>query len=137
VIFGGAGDPTQRKLLPALCNLHLDGLLPPRIAVVATSRAVHRQAYRALRAGMQRFSRRPWMTPNGRRSPVSFLRHPRPQRPQAFPRLGARLDTIEHERGLPGNRVYYLAVPSNFQDHGGTARAGAFVGPPDRTPTLE
>ena len=25
--------------------------------------------------------------------------------------LGARLDTIEHERSLPGNRIYYLAVP--------------------------
>ena len=25
--------------------------------------------------------------------------------------LGARLDIIEHERGLTGNRIYYLAVP--------------------------
>ena len=28
VIFGGSGDLTHRKLLPALYNLHLDGLLP-------------------------------------------------------------------------------------------------------------
>ncbi|MGH9808566.1 MAG: glucose-6-phosphate dehydrogenase, partial [Terriglobia bacterium] len=34
VIFGGAGDLAHRKLLPALYNLHLDGLLPPRFAVV-------------------------------------------------------------------------------------------------------
>ena len=27
----------------------------------------------------------------------------------AFAALGSRLDTIEHERGLPGNRIYYLA----------------------------
>ena len=32
VIFGGAGDLAHRKLLPALYNLHLDGLLPPRRA---------------------------------------------------------------------------------------------------------
>ena len=25
---------------------------------------------------------------------------------------GARLDIIEHERGLPGNRVYYMAIPA-------------------------
>jgi glucose-6-phosphate 1-dehydrogenase len=31
--------------------------------------------------------------------------------PGAFPSLGAKLDTVEHERGLPGNRIYYLATP--------------------------
>jgi glucose-6-phosphate 1-dehydrogenase len=31
--------------------------------------------------------------------------------PQGMPTLGARLDTIEHQRKLPGNRLYYLAVP--------------------------
>jgi len=34
VIFGGAGDLTHRKLLPALYNLHVDRLLPPRFAVL-------------------------------------------------------------------------------------------------------
>src|SRR5262249_9756265 len=28
-----------------------------------------------------------------------------------FGPLGARLDIIEHERNLPGNRIYYLAIP--------------------------
>ena len=32
----------------------------------------------------------------------------------AFAALGSRLDTIEHERGLPGNRIYYLAVPPSM-----------------------
>ena len=38
VIFGGAGDLAHRKLLPALYNLHLDGLLPRRFAVVGVGR---------------------------------------------------------------------------------------------------
>src|SRR5947209_20268087 len=38
VIFGGAGDLAHRKLLPALYNLHLDGLLPPRTAIVGVGR---------------------------------------------------------------------------------------------------
>ena len=38
VIFGGAGDLAHRKLLPALYNLSLDGLLPPRFAIVGVGR---------------------------------------------------------------------------------------------------
>ena len=34
VIFGGAGDLTHRKLLPALYNLFVDGLLPEHVVVV-------------------------------------------------------------------------------------------------------
>ena len=33
VIFGAAGDLARRKLLPALYNLALDGLLPASFAV--------------------------------------------------------------------------------------------------------
>ena len=32
----------------------------------------------------------------------------------AFASLGSRLDVIEHERGVPGNRIYYLAVPPSM-----------------------
>jgi glucose-6-phosphate 1-dehydrogenase len=32
VIFGAAGDLTKRKLIPALCNLAKDRLLPPQFA---------------------------------------------------------------------------------------------------------
>ena len=38
VIFGGSGDLTRRKLLPALYNLGLDGLLPSNYAVVGIGR---------------------------------------------------------------------------------------------------
>ncbi len=138
VIFGGAGDLTQRKLLPALYNLHLDGLLPPRIAVVATGRnAFTDEAYRAFaREAVQRFSRRPideaqWPAFAG----VLFFVTLDLVDPQAFPKLGARLDTIEHERGLPGNRVYYLAVPSNlFTTTVEQLARARFVGPPDTGP---
>ena len=51
VIFGGAGDLAHRKLLPALYNLHVDGLLPPRFAVVGVGRR------RPDRRGLPRASR--------------------------------------------------------------------------------
>ena len=138
VIFGGAGDLTRRKLLPALYNLHLDGLLPPRIAVVAAGRNTFTdEAYRAFaREGIERFSRRPI---DERQWPAFaealFFVTLDLQDPHAFPTLGARLDTIEHERGLPGNRVYYLAVPSSLYKATVEQLARArFVGPADAGP---
>src|SRR6516164_6993284 len=61
VIFGGAGDLSHRKLLPAIYNLHLDGLLPPRVAVVGVGRnPIADDRYRAFaRDGVDHFSRRP------------------------------------------------------------------------------
>src|SRR4051812_34842789 len=61
VIFGGAGDLAHRKLLPALYNLHLDGLLPPRLAVVGVGRKdMSDEQYRQFaKEGVGQFSRRP------------------------------------------------------------------------------
>ena len=61
VIFGGGGDLAERKLLPALYNLFVDGLLPERFAIVGAGRtAVSDDAYRRFaREGVERHSRRP------------------------------------------------------------------------------
>src|SRR5439155_3797781 len=61
VIFGGAGDLAHRKLLPALYNLYLDGLLPARFAAVGVGRKeMTDEGYRAFaKDGVTRFSRRP------------------------------------------------------------------------------
>src|SRR5262245_38907598 len=39
VIFGASGDLTRRKLIPALCNLARDKLLPEQFVVVGVSRS--------------------------------------------------------------------------------------------------
>ena len=38
VIFGGSGDLARRRLIPALYNLMLDGLLPANFAVLGLGR---------------------------------------------------------------------------------------------------
>ena len=38
VIFGGSGDLARRRLIPALYNLLLDGLLPLHYAVIGLGR---------------------------------------------------------------------------------------------------
>src|SRR5437588_693414 len=116
VIFGGAGDLVHRKLLPALYNLHLDGLLPPRTSIVGVGRKeFDDDKYRAFaKDGIEKFSRRPidehaWPTFADTLFFVNASIDDTEDR--AFAPLGSRLDIVEHERGLSGNRIYYLAVP--------------------------
>ena len=61
VIFGGGGDLAHRKLLPALYNLHVDHLLPQKIAIVGVGRKDQPDdAYREFaKDGVTKFSRRP------------------------------------------------------------------------------
>src|SRR5207237_7391188 len=114
VIFGGAGDLAHRKLLPALYNLHLDGLLPPRFAAVGVGRkAMTDEGYRDFaKDGITHFSRRP-IDENAWRlfAQCLFFVTAAIEEPGAFAALGSRLDVIGPERRLPGNRIYYLAVP--------------------------
>jgi glucose-6-phosphate 1-dehydrogenase len=120
VIFGGAGDLARRKLLPALYSLHVDGLLPPRTAIVGVGRPpMTDERYRALaRDAVRTFSRR-GSDPDASRGWDSFAGSlffvgASIEDPAAFATLGSRLDIIEHDRGLAGNRIYYLAVPPSM-----------------------
>jgi len=44
LLFGATGDLSQRMLLPSLYGLAADGLLPDRLAIVATARSPHDDA---------------------------------------------------------------------------------------------
>jgi len=114
VIFGGNGDLAHRKLLPALYNLHVDALLPPRTAIVGVGRKeMTDEAYRAFaKDGVTKFSRRPideaaWAA----FAATIFFVNASIDGEQGLAPLGARLDIIEHEGQRSGDRVYYLAVP--------------------------
>src|SRR5258705_14022015 len=61
IIFGGSGDLTSRKLVPALFNLFIDGYLPADFAVVGVGRTSYgsEEKYREhLFEGVKQFSRR-------------------------------------------------------------------------------
>jgi glucose-6-phosphate 1-dehydrogenase len=95
----------------------VDGLLPAPIAIVGAGRKpFDADSYRRFaREGVDKFSRRK-VDEDAWRSfaEALFFVAMDVERADAFAQLGARLDTIEHERGLPGNRVYYLAVPPSM-----------------------
>jgi glucose-6-phosphate 1-dehydrogenase len=124
VIFGGDGDLSWRKLLPAVYNLNKDGAVPSHFAVVCFGLASTREAdgkdpdeYIRGRArdGIQRFSRQ-LVDDNSWADfarclffvPGSF------NDAQAYLKLKARLQLIDQQFGIPGSRVYYLSIPPQF-----------------------
>ena len=114
VIFGGSGDLTKRKLLPALYNLGLDGLLPANYAVVGIGRKpwsddeFRKVAY----GGVEQFSRQSlqqdaWQDFERRLHYFSGASEDLTM----YERLRGRIEEIETRFNLPGNRVFYLAIP--------------------------
>jgi glucose-6-phosphate 1-dehydrogenase len=120
VIFGAPGDLAWRKLLPAVYNLNVDGVLPANFAVVGFGLPAEGEVQgdpdgwlrQRARDGIDRFSRQElddghWA--DFARAlffvPGSF------KDARAYAQLKARLAAVDHQFGIPGSRVYYLAVP--------------------------
>jgi glucose-6-phosphate 1-dehydrogenase len=114
VIFGAAGDLTRRKLLPAVYNLQLDGLLPETFAVVGfTRREWDDDIFRAeARAAIGKYSRRPLEEAKWPEFEHALF-HSKGALDDvaAYTELKRKLDEIDQARGIPGNRVYYLSIP--------------------------
>jgi glucose-6-phosphate 1-dehydrogenase len=102
VIFGGVGDLAHRKLLPALYNLHLDGLLPPRFAAVGVGRKdLSDDSYRdfakdGVTSSHAGRSTRAWQT-----FAESVLREDRSRGRRDVCPLGARLTSSSMSAGSP------------------------------------
>lgn len=114
VIFGGSGDLARRKLIPALYNLLLDGVLPSNYAVLGIGRKPLSDAdFRAVaREGVKQYSRQALIeekwTDFERRL---FYLAGSIDEPAMYERLGDRALRFEADLKLPGHRIYYLAIP--------------------------
>jgi glucose-6-phosphate 1-dehydrogenase len=116
VIFGAAGDLSWRKLLPAVYNLNLDGELPSHFAVVGFGLGSEGDPddwiRKRARDGTERFSRR---APDAQHwadfARTLFCVSGSFNDARAYAQLKAKLDDVDQQFGVPGNRVYYLAVP--------------------------
>jgi glucose-6-phosphate 1-dehydrogenase len=138
VIFGGAGDLSHRKLLPALYNLALDGELPEHLAVVAFSMEdLTDDSYRQFaRTGVEQFSRRP-LDEQHWNSFAPLLHYVRGNFTEAatFQALRARLEELDGKFGTQGNRVFYFAIPPSFIDDClGALRSVGMIKPSDSAP---
>src|ERR1700683_620208 len=106
VIFGGAGDLSHKKLLPALYNLALDRGLPERFAIVAFSmEKLDDEGYRKFaRDGIEHFSRQP-LTEQGWNNfaPLLHFVSGSFDEPADYQKLKERPAQFDHDLGTGGN----------------------------------
>lgn len=112
VVFGGSGDLSRRKLIPALYRLSSLGYMPEKYAVLGVSRtAMSDEAFREFARKAVQEDRRD----EGVGDPAALLSHIYYQaadttKPDSVAQLKSRLDALERDLGLGGNRLFYLAV---------------------------
>ncbi len=114
VIFGASGDLTRRKLLPAVYNLLLDGLLPSNYAVLGLGRkSISDEEFGSIaRDGIEKFSRQAmneekWKDFQSR----LFYMSGEIGKATTYEHMKTRLEEIETKLQLPGHRIFYLAIP--------------------------
>jgi glucose-6-phosphate 1-dehydrogenase len=109
VIFGATGDLAGRKILPALYNLAKQRSLPAGFAVIGVATTpMTDQAFRQMASDkIHQFSR---TQPIDDRVLAAFL-DMLSYMTVDFKALGQRLQELDNSNHIPGNRVFYLAIP--------------------------
>ncbi|MEJ7627897.1 MAG: glucose-6-phosphate dehydrogenase [Ferruginibacter sp.] len=117
-IFGGTGDLTWRKLIPALYNLYLDKWLPENFIVIGTGRQEMKieEYLKKLKNGIDTFSRK---GKTKKSDWDAFSKHIEFKQADfttaaIYTYLKKRLDTFEKTAGAPATKIFYLAVPQQF-----------------------
>ena len=114
VVIGGTGDLMERKLLPAMRRLTEEGALKDRAVILASGRrtgfdddSYRRWAHEALEeAGLP-----PDAEDSGWCERCLHYQSVGDQGPEDFGRLKRRIEELEQQHDLPGNRVFYMATP--------------------------
>ena len=117
VIFGGTGDLTNRKLIPALYNLAYDQLMPEHFAIVAVGRrAKTSDEYRdELAASLQKFSRN--KIEDGQWDRLRKIIHYYQldfTETSGYDQLAEFLSGLDETCLTRGNRIFYLAVAPEY-----------------------
>ena len=117
VIFGGTGDLTHRKLMPALYNLVYNSLLPENFAVVSVGRKekTQEQYQNEVHESLKKFSRNGINDQNwGRLKSLTYYFRFDFTQPEGYGELKKYLDALDERLDTGGNRVYYLAVAPEY-----------------------
>ena len=114
VMFGASGDLARRKLLPALYELAVHSCLAPRFRVLGFARTPMSDDQFRQKAGESLPKEgRPGADENKKSEFLKQLQYfgGDYNDPEAFRRLVQRLEEIDAEGKLGGNRLFYLATP--------------------------
>jgi len=111
VILGGTGDLAGRKLLPSLYRLITENDIGDKFTILsAATTEMDDDEYRkwardALKeSGISGDALEAWNDDNVFYQPIT-------REPGTHKTLRTRIEQIEKDRGLPGNRAFYLALP--------------------------
>lgn len=118
VIFGASGDLSKRKLIPALFHLGNSGFLPESYAVLGFSRSkMSDDQYRDAMVEALQEQVDDKTQPIGSDHPLVRSLYYQPGNnddPNSFQTLKQKLEQIEKDANLPGNRLFYLSVAPSF-----------------------
>lgn len=117
VIFGGTGDLTKRKLVPALYNLLIEGQLPDNFFVVAVGRRdkTTEDFVDEMEVALKEFSRNSydekiWLNLKTR----IFYYQLNFDGKEEYLEFDTYLCKLEHKYATKGNRLFYLAVSPEY-----------------------
>jgi glucose-6-phosphate 1-dehydrogenase len=117
VIFGGTGDLTHRKLMPAFYNLVLDKLIPEHFAIVSVGRrAKTQEEYKhEIHASISRYSRNKIEDHIWRKlqEMIHYYQFDFTDI-NGYDALNRYLNEVDQAFGTNGNRVFYLAVAPEY-----------------------
>jgi glucose-6-phosphate 1-dehydrogenase len=116
VIFGASGDLTKRKLLPALFHLRQNGLLPKQFAIVGVARRPLGDEFaKDMREGIVSFGAVD--TSDAKLddfvAQISYYALNFDD-PEDYAGLKVELDRIAKEKGIGGDRLFYMATAPEF-----------------------
>ena len=120
VMFGASGDLARRKLLPALYDLSYHACLAPRFRLLGFRAHAHERRRFPAKGGRraaQRKRRRRGRESEERISEAPAIFHGGLRRSRGFRQLAQRLDELDSEGPLGGNRLFYLATPPEVYLH--------------------
>jgi len=113
IIFGATGDLSRRKLLPALCRIAQQGVLEHFVILgIGRSDDVNDESFRDIVRGIVGMTHDRWSTEMARWCDgyVHYRRIGNGEE-RDFRRLSREIESLEQQHSLPGNRVFYLALP--------------------------
>jgi glucose-6-phosphate 1-dehydrogenase len=118
VIFGGAGDLTWRKLMPALFDLCQSRSIPAHFAIIAVDRIelADNALRKRLHDGVRKFAR---SGKTAARDWTEFSKHVRYLRGDfknnaTYKELSERCANLEKEWGSKAQRIFYMATPPSL-----------------------
>lgn len=118
IIFGGTGDLTLRKILPALYNLFLDGWLPEKFAVIGTSstKKTDQKYIGDLLEALNEFSRKGVAKKEDWDKFSSHIFHQTADitNPASFKPFADHIEKLKKEWEEKPSIIYYCAVAPHF-----------------------